>query len=240
MRRIIVASLLLLSNTAVGLAADLPRSSYAPPMVPPPFSWSGFYLGGNFGGGITTASSDFSVAGIPIGTIDNNLKGAVGGVQGGFNWQTGPALLGVEADIQLSGMSGTLNTPCATAACLITASFTQKMPWFGTVRGRLGYATNSWLVYATGGYAYAQIDTDASASAPGFAAQFTRSEMRNGWTAGGGIEVALNRNWSARLEYLYMDFGKVDNPWVLTVLPTIDDNARITTNVVRAGVDFRY
>jgi outer membrane immunogenic protein len=243
MRGVFVASLLLLSSTAIGLAADLPRSSYAPPAAPAPFTgWSGLYLGGNFGGGSTTATSDFSVAGIPIGTINNSLTGAVGGAQAGFNWQYGPAVVGVETDIQFSGMAGTLNSPCAAPFCLVptTASFTQKLPWFGTVRGRLGYAANSWLVYATGGYAYAEIDTDASASGPGFAATFTRHEMRNGWTAGGGIEVALSPKWSARLEYLYLDFGRVNNPWVLAVPPTIDDNTRIVTSVVRAGVNYRF
>ena len=114
------------------------------------------------------------------------------------------------------------------------------MPWFGTVRARLGYAANSWLFYATGGYAYAQLDTDLSASAAGFATTFNRHEIRNGWTAGGGIEVALSRNWSARLEYLYLDFGKFNNPWVLVVLPTIDDNTKIVSSVVRAGINYRF
>jgi outer membrane immunogenic protein len=168
MRRTIVASVLLLSTTAFGIAADLPRSSYAPPVAPTPFNgWSGFYVGGNFGGGITTATSDFSVAGIPLGTINSSMSGAAGGAQAGFNWQYGPAVLGVETDIQYSGMAGTLDAPCPTPICTvpITASFSQSMPWFGTVRARLGYAANSWLFYATGGYAYAQIDTDLSASA---------------------------------------------------------------------------
>jgi outer membrane immunogenic protein len=243
MRRTIVASLLLLSTSALGMAADLPRSSYAPPVAPTPFNgWSGFYIGGNFGGGITTATSDFSVGGIPIGTINDSMSGAVGGAQAGFNWQYGPAVLGVETDIQYSGMAGSLNAPCPTPLCVvpITASFSQSMPWFGTVRARLGYAANSWLFYATGGYAYAQVDTDLSASTPGFATAFTRHEIRNGWTAGGGIEVALSRNWSARLEYLYLDFGKFNNPWVLVVLPTIDDNTKIVSSVVRAGINYRF
>jgi outer membrane immunogenic protein len=244
MRRFIVASLLLVSTAVAACAADLPRSSYAPPppFAPAPSGWSGLYLGGNFGGGITTANSDFSVGGTPIGTINNSLSGAVGGAQAGFNWQYGPAVMGIETDIQYSGMAGTLSAPCGTPFCLVptSASFSQKMPWFGTVRARFGYAANSWLVYATGGYAYAEIDTDASAAAPGFAATFTRHEIRNGWTAGGGIEVALNPKWTAKLEYLYLDFGRVDNPWVLNVLPTIDDNARIVSSVVRAGLNYRF
>ena len=243
MRRVLFGVLLLLSTTALGLAKDLPRSSYAPPAAPTPFNgWSGFYVGGNFGGGFTTATSDFSVGGIPVGSIADTMRGAVGGAQAGFNWQYGPAVLGVETDFQFSGMSGALNAPCPTPLCPspITASFSQSMPWFGTVRGRLGYAANSWLFYATGGYAYADIDTKLTASAPGFATEFTRHEIRNGWTAGGGVEVALNRNWTARLEYLYLDFGKIDNPWVLVVLPTINDSTRITTSVVRAGISYRF
>ena len=81
------------------------------------------------------------------------------------------------------------------------------MPWFGTARGRLGYASAGWLIYATGGYAYARLETNASASAGGLSASVQRDESRSGWTAGGGIEVAFAQNWSAKVEYLYMDFG---------------------------------
>jgi outer membrane immunogenic protein len=244
MRASILAAVPLLLTIGTGYGADLAWRGPPPaPLAPAPVgTWTGFYIGLNGGGGITNTTSDFDVAGIPFATAKNSLTGALGGGQIGYNWQQGPALFGVEADFQFSGMQGTLSTACPVVACVVpvTASFTQKMPWFGTARGRLGLVGPSWLVYATGGYAYARIETDASASAPGIAAAVSQTETRNGWTVGGGIEVAVNRAWSAKVEYLYLDFGSANNAWTLTGLPTVNDNARIYSNVVRAGVNYKF
>jgi len=112
--------------------------------------------------------------------------------------------------------------------------------WFGTARGRIGYAAAGWLLYATGGYAYARVDTDASATAGPATATFTLRETRSGWTVGTGIEVEFAPRWSAKLEYLYFDFGRDTSSWVLTGLPTITDDAHLTMNVIRGGVNFRF
>jgi outer membrane immunogenic protein len=96
------------------------------------------------------------------------------------------------------------------------------------------------LVYATGGYAYARLDTDALAVAGPASASFNLHETRNGWTAGGGIEVAFAPGWSAQLEYLYLDFGRESTTWTLGALPSITDDARFTMNMVRAGVNYRF
>jgi outer membrane immunogenic protein len=243
MRRSILTVALLALSTAVAVAADLPRRIPPPALLAVPAgTWTGFYVGGNLGGGIATTNSDFSVAGFPFASAGNSLSGVLGGGQAGYNWQRGQALVGVETDFQFSAMSGSIDAPCLLAACFLptTASFAQKMPWFGTVRARLGFASDSWLVYATGGYAYSRINTDATATGPGYSAAFSQSEFRNGWTIGGGIEVALSRNWSARVEYLYLDFGNKNIPWNLPGLPTIDDNAKVVSNIVRAGVNYRF
>jgi outer membrane immunogenic protein len=105
---------------------------------------------------------------------------------------------------------------------------------------RLGVAASGWLIYVTGGYAYGRLETDAFASAGPISALARFDERRNGWTAGGGIEVAIAPGWSAKLEYLYLDFGRTTTGIVLTGLPTITDNARFTMNVVRAGVNYRF
>jgi len=236
-----VVTLLMIGGTAV--AADLSRPVYNP--APPPViqTWTGFYLGLNAGGGIGTGSSDFSIAGGPVfASIDNQLTGAIGGGQAGFNWQAGAMVFGVEADFQASGLQGSLSTPCLPGLCGIplTATYSQKVPWFGTARARIGYAANGWLLYATGGYAYARLETDASATAGAATATFTLRETRNGWTAGTGIEVEFAPRWSAKLEYLYFDFGRDTSSWVLTGLPTINDDAHLTMNVVRGGVNFRF
>jgi outer membrane immunogenic protein len=241
MRRIaIAASLVMLAGTA--LAADF-RAPFGPrPMVAPP-GWTGFYAGLNAGGAFANSEIDFSLAGVPFASIDNSLRGAIGGVQAGYNWQSGAFVFGAEADAQLSGVQGRLTAPCAPGFCgppPLAASYGQDVAWFATARGRVGYASPTWLIYATAGFAYGRLETDASASAGGLAASFESSEDRTGWTAGGGIEVALAPNWSAKLEYLYLDFGDRSLSWNLAPLPPITDTAHLTMNVVRAGVNYRF
>ena len=113
-------------------------------------------------------------------------------------------------------------------------------------RARLGYAQDSWLIYATGGYAYANLETNALAAAGPLSARSSPREIRSGRTAGAGIEVGFAPNWSAKLEYLYADFGNVRTTWLaptvplLPPLPALNDDARLTMNVVRAGVNYRF
>jgi outer membrane immunogenic protein len=114
------------------------------------------------------------------------------------------------------------------------------MPWFGTVRGRLGYAQDGWLLYVTGGYAYARLTTDASASAGGISASLSQQDFRSGWTVGGGIEVALTPRWSLKTEYLYMDFGSKNTTWTATGLPPLSDSTKLNMNLVRIGVNYRF
>jgi len=151
-----VAGLAVAASAAV--AADLPRGP-APYYSPPPalgYNWGGFYLGGNLGyewGKVTN--------------ISINPSGLMGGVQGGYNWQTGAVVFGVETDIQLSGADDTF------------AAWKFSNPWFGTLRGRLGYAFNNILVYGTLGLAYGDLKGELGTTSE------TRSEA--GWT--GGLEL---------------------------------------------------
>jgi outer membrane immunogenic protein len=244
MRKAALAAFAIVLATSVAQAADLPRSQpvYAP--VSTAFThWTGFYLGGNLGGGWARTETDFSAGGSVFANATNNLTGVLGGAQLGYNWQLGPAVLGAESDFQFTGMKGTLAAPtCPAAVCGATAnaSYTQHMPWFGTVRGRLGYAKDSWLVYGTGGYAYARLESDASASAGVTSVTLSREETRSGWVAGGGIELALARNWSARMEYLYMDLGRKDATLAIPGVATIGEDSRVIQNLVRLGVNYRF
>jgi opacity protein-like surface antigen len=112
---------------------------------------------------------DFSIAGGPaFASIDNAFSGIAGGGQIGYNWQFGSFVAGFETDFQGSNLKGSLVAPCAPAFCFpagLSASYSQSVPWFGTARARLGYAQDSWLIYATGGYAYANLETNALATA---------------------------------------------------------------------------
>ena len=239
---IAAASLLVICGTAA--AADLSQRPIRKALdAPPLMGWNGFYLGLNAGGSLGNGRSDFSIAGSPaFASVNNSLAGAIAGAQVGFNWQTDWSVFGFETDFQAANVKGGLSAPCAAGLCglALTATYNQEVTWFGTVRGRLGVANAGWLIYATGGYAYARLETSAFAAAGAVSASFSQNETRNGWTAGGGIEVALAPQWSAKLEYLYLDFGRTTTSWTLTGLPAIVDDARLTMNVVRAGVNFRF
>lgn len=245
MRRIVAAAGMLIGSAGMVMAADLSRPvPFAPAPVRMIHNWTGFYLGGNLGGGWSRSETDLSSSGGSVfATADNNLTGVLGGAQIGYNRQSGPAVFGLEADFQASAMRGTLNAPtCPASVCgvALSASYTQKMPWFGTARARVGYAADTWLIYATGGYAYARMNSDAVATAGATSASFSQHDSRSGWALGAGIEVAFTPQWSAKLEYLYLDFGDLRTSLQFSGLPTINDDSRLTTNLVRAGVNYKF
>ena len=195
-------------------AADLPRQyTKAPaPMAPPVFNWSGFYIGANAGYG--WADSSFGDA-----------NGFIGGGQIGYNWQGlgSPLVLGLEADLQFSDMSTSATVGGVTADADINA--------FGTVRGRIGYAFDRFMIYGTGGLAFT--NTELSLSAGG--ASVSDDDWSTGWTLGGGVEWALMPNWSAKLEYLYVDSG--DTTLALAGTTVTGD---YDFSVVRAGLNYRF
>jgi outer membrane immunogenic protein len=228
MRRVVVALTL---SALVGLGA-VSFASAAPPAaaVVAPYNWTGFYVGGNVGYGWGTADNNLSLSqklDLPgfatLGATDSNkIKGVIGGAQAGYNWQLTNVLLGVEADFQASGQKGTtvygatIINPTISGPNPATVTDTNKLDWFGTVRGRLGVTSDRWLVYATGGLAYGKVNVSGNAQpANAFAAivnapiVWDQSATKVGWTIGAGVENALSGNWSWKIEYLYMDLGSV-------------------------------
>ena len=121
-------------------------------------------------------------------------------------------------------------------------SYTQAIDWFGTLRGRLGWAHGPVLVYATGGLAYGHIKTDEVVNTIPFLTGVTTmgsfSQTKIGWTAGAGVEGHLFGNWTAKAEYLYVNLGKLNCGISCGALVT--DNVSFTTNIVRAGVNYRF
>ena len=124
--------------------------------------------------------------------------------------------------------------------------YAQKLPWFGTARARIGFTPlDRWLVYATGGLAYGEITTDASVTVAGAgtsAASF--SQTRVGWTAGAGVEAALGGGWTAKVEYLHLDFGSFSNTYLALNLGRaftgfIAGSSHVTDEIVRVGVNYR-
>jgi outer membrane immunogenic protein len=166
------------------------------------YSWAGPYIGGNIG----YQWGDVSNSGAEPSGFD-------GGIQGGYNWQFGQFVFGGEADIQASGANDTF------------AVWKFSNPWFGTLRGRAGFAMNNILIYGTGGLAFGGVRAEFL--------NITERHSAAGWTLGAGAEIGITQNWSAKAEFLYVNLN--DNQFALTGLPN-----GYQFSVVRLGVNYRF
>jgi len=178
----------------------------------------------------------------------------IGGGQIGYNWQGMGSLwvFGLEADIQGSGQkaSGSYALPSVFVPGVGTfpptaINYEDKLEWFGTVRGRIGYAAGDqgrWLPYITGGLAYGDgnINGSGSDAAPFLAipVAFNQTTTYVGWTLGAGLEWAFADKWSAKLEYLYIDFG--NGPTIPLTAATAITSGRMTDNIARVGVNYHF
>lgn len=179
--------------------------------IGPTYNWAGLFAGGTFGYGLGRNDSTLIVPATDAEAFFLSPRGFDGGAIVGYNWQFGSWVLGLDADIQGSTGSGYLtcvNLCTGAGATMID----QKLPWFGTVRGRLGYAVGPALFYATGGVAYGEVKESIFQAASG-SASFSHSQ--SGFAVGGGIENKLEffgllgPNWTTRTEYLYVDLGSI-------------------------------
>lgn len=229
---LVCSSLLVSSAIGIASAADLPEYSPPPPPVaympaPPQFSWNGFYIGGNAGYGWTSGSGTITTSTGTVPFTDSG-NGFLGGAQAGFNWQMGPAVFGMEADFQGTSANGPI---AVTAGPTISA--TAKVPWFGTFRGRVGYAFDRIMLYGTAGGVYGDSTLSGTELTVG---AFSSSTTFLSWTAGAGVEAAFWGCWSAKLEYLF-----IGSPNKLPPIPTViavSDSA--STNIVRAGLNYHF
>jgi outer membrane immunogenic protein len=207
---------------AVALAVGLPSLAYADGMpasraaAAPPFTWNGFYVGGNVGWGWndddkTLIIRDGATFGRGTGT-DMHPSGWFGGGQFGYNWQTGPWVLGFETDIQGADIDSDVHHRALFFPATVPESFLnarRDIDYFGTVRGRLGYAFDRALAYVTGGFAYGGVNDRLVVfnTTTGVTTLLKRDDTETGWAVGGGIEFAFATQWSAKFEYQYIDLG---------------------------------
>jgi outer membrane immunogenic protein len=263
MRAIIsAAAVILVASTAAGSAADMAvKASYNPP--PQIWSWTGLYIGGHVGAGWGTTEANITsiaVTGVGGGVLpvnfpiaQNSRSGFLGGGQIGYNYQSGWTVFGVQADIAGMDLKGT--TPCITVL-----SCTAKSDWLATVTGRVGaVVADKTLVYIKGGAAWMNTKHTLSVPAAGLggiggiggigAAGLTSSteETAFGWVLGFGAEYALSTNWSAFIEYDYMDFQKKSGALDLTALAgggapgtaTANVDFKNKVSVAKIGVNYK-
>ena len=235
MKRWITSALALTAFAAAGpaIAADLPAPAPPPPRAPatyvpaaPAFTWTGFYIGVN--GGYGFGSSTWNA---PASTGAFNTDGFLVGGTIGANWQLNALVLGVEGDFDYSTINGSSGVVCnaPTAASCETAT-----NWLATVRGRVGYAFDHILVYGTGGGAFANLQTGLNPP------QTFGERTAFGWTAGAGVEVAFTQNWTAKLEYLYVDLENQTCALTVNCGLAAGSTVTFTESLVRAGLNYKF
>jgi outer membrane immunogenic protein len=275
MKSLVPASMALAVMTAgPALAADLPVKAPVYKAMPAAVSdWTGFYIGLDGGYSWGNSATDYAT-GVPAFSTSQPMDGWVFGGQAGYNWQINQSwLIGLEADLQATGQDGTATLPTSVGATTCTfptfaaptctsnasaGSFEQKFPWLGTARLRLGVLpSDHWLLYATGGLAVGEIETNAtvttattttlgSPTGPVLgtvtaAAGTSSNTTKAGWTLGGGVEWVLSGQWTAKLEYLYVDLGGVGSTFTgLGSLSPLATNSHVTDNILRVGVNYRF
>lgn len=235
---VFVAIVALLMTPA--LAADMVVKAPPLPPAPPVYDWSGFYLGLQGGGGFGSTTHTNALFPAATSGANNNLRGGLVGGTYGYRWQFGHVVTGLEGDFSWSGISDTftsvngLPTFCPAGFPCFTS-----LQWLGTDRARLGYAQGRFLIYATGGLAYGNVN--ATILNAGIFNIDRETHTRVGYTVGGGIEAMIDRNWSAKLEYLYVDFGNSVGYTALPPPPPLQpENVSLKFNVIRLGVDYHF
>jgi outer membrane immunogenic protein len=219
MKRLVLASigaLALVSTMSAANAADIARRQAMPtkaPVYAPIYNWTGAYVGINGGGG--WGRSDTST---PFASGGFNTSGGVVGGTIGYNWQNGPAVFGVEGDIDWSNIRGS-------ATCGAGFSCETKNSWLATARGRVGYAFDRFLPYVTGGLAVGDIKNNVSGVG-------SSTATKAGWTVGAGLEAALSGPWTAKVEYLYADLGRDTS--------VLGADTKFNASIVRAGLNYRF
>jgi outer membrane immunogenic protein len=256
-------------------AADLSQPAPAPiytkaPVLAPTPAWTGFYVGVNGGYGFGSWDGSMAFAqgaccglggalgpvGLDTSSHPINSNGGLAGGQIGYNWQFGHVVTGVEGDVDWSDIRGNSGLLIPFPAGFPANgepfwTFGIRNDWLATVRGRLGYDVGGTLIYGTGGVAFGGfhethdvVNTAFAACTPPCATA-TLNETKVGWTAGAGVERALNNNWSIKAEYLYVSFANVGGimPW--------DDFARFGTgtdgfkgdfdvHTFRGGINYKF
>jgi outer membrane immunogenic protein len=239
-------SRLLLLQALVGpaFAADLLPQKDAPVYVAPPtiFSWTGFYIGADVGGGWGENVAAIAATPItPAGVVTTHLSGVVGGGFVGYNYQINQFVIGVQGDIQASGLSGATYSPLFD----VTEKVRQD-EYLGAINGRLGFAFDRALFYAIGGAAFTHNSADhfAGPALTTLLGQFgvpaTPVNLSHDWTGfdiGGGVEYAITPNWTARVEYRYYDFGAWNFP---TTAWVTHGTVKLTDNTVTFGVSYLF
>lgn len=252
LKKSLISVAALLAAGGAALAADLPMRKEAPVYVAPVpvFTWTGAYFGVNAGGAFTKngarlrgndAATQAAInAGLVPGSLTKNKSGFIGGVQAGYNWQTGAWVMGVEGDVNYIGAKSNANFVNPLGDVVSARS---ELRWLGTARLRAGYAFDRFLVYGTGGLAIGDVKRSAGYWSAGVPLYYgSKSDTRVGWTLGAGVEYAITNNLSVKGEYLYYNLGKTTVAVDPVGFAGSSYGARFKNDghIVRAGLNWKF
>jgi outer membrane immunogenic protein len=252
MQKILIAAAAGLLVATPTFAADMPVKAprAAPVAVAAVYNWTGFYIGGHagYGWGETNSTILESSNAFPAGTVNKNeFDGVLAGGQIGLNYQTGQWVFGVEADFSWSDINGDNVHPAVNPVARQSETHSE-VSWVITLTGRLGITTGPALFYVKGGGAWADFDSQSQTinTTNGDITQATSGgETRFGWIVGGGLEYAFAGNWSAKVEYNYLDFGKErvtrsGYNFVNDEPVTNQRDADTHLHIVKFGINYRF
>jgi outer membrane immunogenic protein len=225
--------------TGSAMAADLrPVYKAAPPAKA--FSWTGVYIGVHAGAAWGLKENTFTTA-----TLTNDdqqsINGFLGGAQVGVNYQLGSWVLGAEAQFSWSNLEGKDNCIAASPVALLNCHTTVN--WLGTAAARLGFAFDRTMVFVKGGGAWVHDNYEMTF----FAAPLRTVQVddtRYGWMFGAGVEHAFTGNWSAKVEYDYLDFGTstTNFPGLRALIADLNEavDIRQRIHLIKFGVNYRF
>lgn len=228
MRKVILP-LMLATTLAVaahepGRAADLGAGPISrAPSVTPAYNWTGLYIGINGGGGRGSSHFNFPSAGTTTG--DFNITGGLVGGTIGYNYQVGKVVFGLEDDVDWTNIKGSAVCPDLVTTCETSNK------WLGTARGRIGVAWDRFLPYFTGGAAFGEVRANRPTVG-------SLSRTSAGWAVGGGLEAAIARNWSVKVEYLHVRLDRLTCTACSTVGDAVDVNFH--ADLARGGINYRF
>ena len=218
-------------------AADMPRPApaYKAPAMVPVYNWNGFYIGGNVGWGFGNSSVTYNPTGA---TWDIGKDAFMGGVQAGMNWQTGAFVFGIEGEFDWINGSSSRSLLAGTGLAGLGLWGDGGTKWMATAAGRLGYAVDNVLWYAKGGAGW--VNNTATIYNGGGTTLWTGTETSLGWLIGGGVEVGLTPNWTAKIEYQYLNLEN----W--TGVPNIGQLQQNSVSVsrdiqtIKGGINYKF
>ena len=226
---------------AADLGTKAPVYQAPPPLL---YNWSGFYVGANIGYGWNNIDNTTSslTTGAVDSTVSSERAGVFGGGQIGYNYLINPNfLIGIEADLGAADLTGSYSDCIDAFRCQHTES---KNDWFGTLRGRIGYVQNNWLLFATGGVAWVHGTATRTLTAAVNPALIGQSRSASGtdigWMVGGGVEYAFAPNWSVNVEYRYMQVDTGRDFLYSASIADVHVDATDHISTVRIGLNYHF